>query len=497
MGRCLYPSGTFGNGGTPRSTARRFASAVLSEVVRRDTPRRARALCWRAARGSSARTSPTSTARIRPAFSIRSTTSVWSANEPNNGRSRRRQRPQPPRSRRARRRCDLGASAGPCHVSVSPTPSCTVASRIRSVCSRGDTKRSPPRPRPEIPGRSRRPDEWRLAWPRRKAPPLLTSRSRRFWRDALALLARGKPVVLYFYPEGRLAGLHRPRRAGCCRDASGRVRARRSGRCLWGEPGRRGLAREVQGEVRPSVHASRRLTTRSKRRLQHLRREVLRGPGVHRRQSLDLRDRRGREHGADLRQGQARRARRPGARGARVVDDRPGYTEPPRGCGGNWSTRTVPGEWSPSGREDSSSSHPHDARQRSTNPPPERSQSISSETPSPPSPSPHSGSAHRRHGRRTRCLGSIALGDGDHRAADERLLSPTTTPERSARASGSTPSSGALSARCAQRSPTRPLRYVAAASSPTASRSSTPAGSAPPRRAPGARRVYVGSVYQA
>ena len=59
---------------------------------------------------------------------------------------------------------------------------------------------------------------------------------------------------LYFYP-GRHAGLY----GAGVRDSRrvGRVRAGRRGRARR-QPGRRGVAREVQEEVRPAVHAARR-----------------------------------------------------------------------------------------------------------------------------------------------------------------------------------------------------------------------------------------------
>ena len=73
---------------------------------------------------------------------------------------------------------------------------------------------------------------------------------------------RGKPVVLYFYPKDDTPGC--TTQACGIRDAYGEFErdGRRRARRL---PGQREVARQVQGQVRPPVHAARRRRTTTSR----------------------------------------------------------------------------------------------------------------------------------------------------------------------------------------------------------------------------------------
>ncbi len=138
-----------------------------------------------------------------------------------------------------------------------------------------------------------------------------------------------------------------PRRVRRVRAGGGR-RARR-------EPRRRGVAREVQVEVRPAVHVARRHRPRGRRGLRRLGREVDDGQEVHGRHPQPLRDRRA---GQDRQHRRGRRARaarrlpreRPRPDGHSRPDrrpwprDGPGLRADARGPG--------PGRRSPAGRGD-------------------------------------------------------------------------------------------------------------------------------------------------
>ena len=106
------------------------------------------------------------------------------------------------------------------------------------------------------------------------------------------------------------------------RDALGRVRATPARSSSASAPTDEASHAEVQGEVRPAVHAPGRHRARGRRRLRRVGREVVRGQDLHGRPSLDVRDRRRRQRRQGVPRREAGRARRPGARGAPRVTPR-------------------------------------------------------------------------------------------------------------------------------------------------------------------------------
>ena len=147
------------------------------------------------------------------------------------------------------------------------------------VCPSGEPRRSPPT------------NGGKPCQQKKVGPPRTSTLTADDGSTVTLSALQGQPVVLYFYPKDDTPGCT----AQACgiRDAWGAFEER--GAVVLGvSPDPRELAREVQGEVRPPVHAARGHRSRGRRRVRRLGREELRGQDVLGQRALDLRHRRGR-----------------------------------------------------------------------------------------------------------------------------------------------------------------------------------------------------------